>query len=129
MFSEEDTESHENQVDADAFAPLPIMFLLKKNADQQQQQQQQRRGENFESLEDINRSGNRLDEENSDDLTEFEREWHYHPQPPQLAGDMRVNRIFRTRNVDYHNPEAEAFDVQESRRVQYGSPPRYHPIK
>lgn len=103
------------------------MFLLKKNGFHNQQL----RRESLESLEDINKSGNRLDDDAAGDMTEFEREWHYHPQPPQLDDDMRVNRIFRTRNVNYHNPEAESFDVQETRSVPvyYNRGGQRHPIK
>lgn len=122
LFSDEEEEDSDEE---DQVAQSPIMFLLKKNPGQQQQNFHQRRV-NLESLEDINRSGNRLD----DDLTEFEKEWHFHPQPPQLADDTRVNKIFKTRNAIYNNPDAETFNVQDKRRISfpYGSSPQ-HPIK
>lgn len=124
LFSEE-----EDQVDASALSP--IMFLLKANSNpgQQRQQQQYQRHENFESLEDISRSGNRLEDGNDNEgnveLREFEKEWHFHPQPPQLADDIRVNRIFRTRNADFYNPEAETFEVPAKTRTVA----QQHPIK
>lgn len=130
LFSEEQDES----------ALSPIMFLLKTSG-QQQQQQQQKQAQQYspretledsleDSLEDISRSGNRLDEEDENDevgeLSDFQREWHYHPQP-NLANDMRINRIFRTRNADFHNPDAETFHASSpSRRLVHHQP---HPIK
>lgn len=30
-----------------------------------------------------------------------------------LSGDTRVNRVFRTRNADFFNPDAEQFDVED----------------
>lgn len=103
MFSSEE-EDDDDLVDESALSPL--LFLFKKN-------QQLMRRENFESMEEINRSGNRLDEDAAgDELTEFEREWQFNPQPPNMQDDMRVNRIFRTRNADYHNPEAETIDMR-----------------
>lgn len=107
-------EDEEDEIDESAFSP--IMFLLKNPArliDEQQQLQRLQQRESLESMEAVdNRSGNRLDNDNNDDdgeLSEFEREWHYHPQPHSMAEDVRVNKIFRTRNVDYFNPDAEAF--------------------
>lgn len=114
MFEDEGSD------ELDESALSPIMFLLKnptgaasimaerfESLNQRGPQQQQR--ESLESMEDINRSGNRLDNEQEDELTDFEREWHYHPQPHSMAEDVRVNKIFRTRHVDYYNPDAEAF--------------------
>lgn len=118
MFEDDDDT---DEIDESALSP--IMFLLKNPVTQQQQR------ENFESTEEeeeINRSGNRL---NDGELSEFEREWHYHPQPHSMAEDVRVNRIFRTRNVDYYNPDAEAFHhLPESGRYSSQSSSISQPI-
>lgn len=108
------------------------MFLLKTSGQQQSQQYAAR--EPFEdSLEDISRSGNRLDDEDEnddagDELSDFQREWHYHPQP-NLANDMRVNRIFRTRNADFLNPDAETFHAPSPSQRMVHRSYQPHPIK
>lgn len=106
-----------DEIDASALSPIMVLMSPFKPSPQLQGR------EDFESMEDLNRSGNRLDD-NADELTEFEREWHYHPQPqsqPHFEHDMRVNRIFRTRNADFFNPDAEVF--------HHGERPRQHPVQ
>lgn len=131
MFSDED----EDQEDVSALSPL--MFLLKGgSAAGPRPMEDLERRESLESIEDLNKSGNRLDmgeetsSDDNDEWREFQQEWHYHPQPPLLHNDMHVNRVFRTRNVDYHNPEAEMLDVQDmAMRSHHGSSQKYRPIK
>lgn len=92
----------------------PLLYLLKDPA-----RTPALNRESFDSDEEeevaLDRSGNQL---GSGEMTEFEREWHYHPRPRDLANDVRVNRVFRTRNADFHNPDAEPLPWIPMRRRQ-----------